>query len=59
MTKITQIEDKGATVAWSPLTQLPDVVALGAKVSGCDVVYSRCFDGLFVSCLSFSWDASS
>jgi len=32
MTKITQIEDKGATIAWSPSAANPDLIALGTKV---------------------------
>ncbi len=32
MTKITQIEDRSATVAWSPISSHADVIALGAKV---------------------------
>ena len=35
MTKITQIDDRGATVAWCPLTGYGDIVAVGAKVSRC------------------------
>ena len=31
-TKITQIEDKGATIAWSPNASHPDIIALGTKV---------------------------
>lgn len=34
MTRITQIEDRGAAVAWSPLANNADVIALGAKDSG-------------------------
>lgn len=34
MTKITQIEDKGATIAWSPNHASPDILALGTKDSG-------------------------
>mmetsp|Transcript_4865 Transcript_4865/g.6298 ORF Transcript_4865/g.6298 Transcript_4865/m.6298 type:complete len:1158 (+) Transcript_4865:55-3528(+) len=34
MTLVTQIEDRGATVAWSPIVSHPDVIALGAKDSG-------------------------
>ena len=33
MTKITQIEDRSAAVAWSPIQSYADVIALGAKVS--------------------------
>jgi len=29
MTLITQIEDKGAVVAWSPVGEYADVIALG------------------------------
>ena len=32
MTLITQIEDKGAVVAWSPIVEYADVIALGSKV---------------------------
>lgn len=32
MSKITQIEDKGATIAWSPTIADPDIIALGTKV---------------------------
>lgn len=32
MTLITQIEDKGAVVAWSPIGEHADVIALGSKV---------------------------
>lgn len=32
MTKIAQIQDRGATVAWSPIQSFADVIALGAKV---------------------------
>ena len=32
MTRIAQIEDRGATVAWSPVTGYADVIAVGAKV---------------------------
>eukprot|EP00986_Skeletonema_menzelii_P016410 scaffold14541_cov137-Skeletonema_menzelii.AAC.2 len=34
MTLITQIEDKGAVVAWSPIGQHADVIALGSKEKG-------------------------
>lgn len=34
MTKIAQIQDRGATVAWSPIQSFADVIALGAKDSG-------------------------
>ena len=33
MTKVAQIEDRGAAVAWSPVGDHADVIALGAKVS--------------------------
>ena len=33
MTKVAQIEDRGAAVAWSPISEHADVIALGAKVS--------------------------
>lgn len=33
MTKVAQIEDRGAAVAWSPIGDFADVIALGAKVS--------------------------
>jgi len=32
MTKVAQIEDRGAAVAWSPIGEYGDVIALGAKV---------------------------
>lgn len=32
MTLITQIEDKGAVVAWSPIGEHADVIAVGSKV---------------------------
>ena len=32
MTKVTQIDDRSATIAWSPIGSHADVVALGAKV---------------------------
>ena len=32
MTKVTQIDDRSATVAWSPIDSYADVIALGAKV---------------------------
>ena len=32
MTKIAEIEDRGATIAWSPVAEIADVIALGAKV---------------------------
>jgi hypothetical protein len=35
MTRIAQIEDRGATVAWSPVTGYADVIAVGAKVRYC------------------------
>ena len=39
MTLITQIEDKGAVVAWSPIGgQHADVIALGSKV-GREIIY--------------------
>eukprot|EP00985_Skeletonema_marinoi_P011641 scaffold5542_cov79-Skeletonema_marinoi.AAC.1 len=34
MTLITQIEDKGAVVAWSPIGEYADVIALGSKEKG-------------------------
>ena len=30
--KITEIADKGATIAWSPCRGQPDIIALGTKV---------------------------
>mmetsp|Transcript_16536 Transcript_16536/g.24739 ORF Transcript_16536/g.24739 Transcript_16536/m.24739 type:complete len:1087 (-) Transcript_16536:105-3365(-) len=33
MTKVTQIEDRSAAVAWSPISSHPDVIALGEKDS--------------------------
>ena len=35
MTKITQIDDKSAATAWSPVRSYADVIALGTKVSIC------------------------
>jgi hypothetical protein len=32
MTRITQIEDRGAAVAWSPVASHADFIVLGAKV---------------------------
>ena len=32
MTKIAELKDKGVVVAWSPLGEYADVVALGSKV---------------------------
>jgi hypothetical protein len=32
MSKIAQIEDRGAATAWSPIRTYADVIALGAKV---------------------------
>ena len=32
MTKIAELTDKGAVVAWSPLPDYADVLALGSKV---------------------------
>lgn len=32
MTKIAELQDKGAVVAWSPMGEYADVVALGSKV---------------------------
>lgn len=32
MTKVTQIEDRSAAVAWSPISSRADVIALGEKV---------------------------
>ena len=43
MTKIAELKDKGAVVAWSPLGEYADVIALGSKV---------CM--LFVYCI-FAW----
>ena len=57
MTKITQIEDRGATVAWSPTSSHPDVIAVGAKVS-----YSmlNIIKKVFVCvALSFEWSPLS
>jgi len=34
MTKVAQIEDRGAAVAWSPVQNHADVIALGSKDSG-------------------------
>jgi hypothetical protein len=33
MTKIAQIDDHGSALAWSPVKDHADVVALGTKVS--------------------------
>jgi hypothetical protein len=33
MVKIAQIDDRGATTAWSPVRSHAEVIALGAKVS--------------------------
>jgi hypothetical protein len=35
MTRITQLEDRGAAVAWSPVASHADFLALGAKVCSC------------------------
>ena len=32
MTKIAELQDKGAVVAWSPIGEYADVIALGSKV---------------------------
>lgn len=32
MTKIAELKDKGAVVAWSPIGEYADVIALGSKV---------------------------
>ena len=32
MTKVAEIEERGATVAWSPISDYADVMALGSKV---------------------------
>lgn len=32
MTKIAELKDRGAVVAWSPLSDYADVLALGSKV---------------------------
>lgn len=32
MTRITQIEDKSAATAWSPIQSCSDVIAIGTKV---------------------------
>lgn len=45
MTKITQIKDKGATVAWSPCPEYPDTIALGTKVGGILCFYCHDCDG--------------
>lgn len=39
MTLITQIEDKGAVVAWSPVGEYADVIALGTKVSSYNLLF--------------------
>jgi hypothetical protein len=41
MTKITQIEDRSAASAWSPIRNYPDVIALGAKVRSENVFQYR------------------
>jgi len=46
MTKVTQLEDRGAAVAWSPIASHADYLALGAKVCIC-VVY-RAADALWI-----------
>ena len=38
MTKIAELKDKGAVVAWSPLGEYADVIALGSKVCVLSVV---------------------
>lgn len=35
MTRITQLEDRGAALAWSPIASHADYIALGAKVCCC------------------------
>ncbi len=42
MTKIAELKDKGAVVAWSPIggegeNNYADVIALGSKVRACDL----------------------
>jgi len=32
MTKIAELKDRGSVVAWSPLSEYADVLALGTKV---------------------------
>ena len=41
MTKVTQIDDRSATVAWSPIDSYADVIALGAKVGLKKILYGR------------------
>ena len=42
MTKITEIEDRGATIAWCPIGEHADVIALGAKVRQfCSIFYFK------------------
>jgi hypothetical protein len=36
MTKITQINDRSAATAWSPVVEYAGVIALGAKVRNDD-----------------------
>lgn len=48
MTKVTQLEDRGAAVAWSPIASHADYLALGAKVCIC-VVY-QALDELWIRC---------
>ena len=38
MTKIAELKDRGAVVAWSPLSDYADVLALGSKVSFFDTI---------------------
>jgi hypothetical protein len=40
MTRITQIEDRGAAVAWSPVASHADFIVLGAKV-GFEVFFKK------------------
>ena len=42
MTKIAELKDKGAVVAWSPLGEYADVIALGSKVCILSVVVFVC-----------------
>lgn len=55
MTKIAELKDKGAVVAWSPIggegeNNYADVIALGSKVRACAVT-SIALSSLFLSSL--------
>lgn len=55
MTKITQIDDRSATIAWSPIQSHADIVALGAKVRE----GGRGFCGFFKMSLQCSREGSA